>query len=408
MVLETSDSYDAFPDSPDPYGFDPQPSIESMNIDRSKFPKPLPVLGALFGFTASYMSKMAAERLQYHSKLLGRTLSKPESEALLYHTYKSAAIASYGNPIAFGAGFWRAYNTRDTYRFPLVGSLKTEDGFWNGERIRLMGRDIIQGSNARMGVHILRGTFYGFLSYTIGTLFVSSYCTTVAAVGELRDPRLRDLQQEKRTKKIEQMGDSGAARQLKEIMGQAQTNGVDLRKRPGDGIGAQDDATPSTGTEDYGGDMERLGGTNTGIMSDGQMRRQEKRQQAPPRQSPTESRASTSRLEKVERQPTVFGDDFDDASPTAQNSADDSQRGNAWDRIRKQARKQASGTKSGGRGWDAIRKEQQEGSTAGDSFTFSSADEERQLAQDEAQKEFDARVERERQGGNFNENKRRW
>lgn len=47
----------------------------------------------------------------------------------------------------------------------------------------------------------------------------------------------------------------------------------------------------------------------------------------------------------------------------------------------------------------------------GDSFTFSKTEEERNLAQIEAQKEFDARVEKERRGGDFssgNGDQKRW
>ncbi|KAI4128618.1 MAG: hypothetical protein LQ338_002653 [Usnochroma carphineum] len=412
MVLEaslTSDYDDAFSDTPDPYGSDPQTSVDSMNIDRAQLPKPLPVIGPLFGFSQTSMSTAAAERIQYHSKLLGRSITRNESEALMYHSYKSIAITSYGIPIILGLGISRAYTTRDIYRLPLYGPLKTEDGFWNGERIRIMGLNVLEGPYARIGVHLFRGSVYGLLAYVSGVLFVSSYATTVAAVGELRDPRLRNLQQEVIVKRKQQMGNTEPMKQPRDPMGQGNTSAADLWKRHREGIEGQDDASPSAGTEYYGGDMGRIGGTNTGILSDSQMRTQEAMQQASPRESPAENRASTFRIEKVDRQPASFGDDFDDASSTAQSRADDGQGGNAWDRIRRQAQRQASGTKQGGRGWDAIRKEQQEGSTAGDSFTFSSADEERQLAQDEAQKEFDARVERERRGGNFDENRgRRW
>jgi hypothetical protein len=44
----------------------------------------------------------------------------------------------------------------------------------------------------------------------------------------------------------------------------------------------------------------------------------------------------------------------------------------------------------------------------GDSFAFSTTEEDRQLARAEAQKKFDARVERERQGKDFNDSGRKW
>ncbi|KAL8909518.1 MAG: hypothetical protein Q9207_000198 [Kuettlingeria erythrocarpa] len=436
MVLDASPSSDldnAFPNSPDFYESDSQPSPDLANIDRDQLPKPLPILGPLFGYSESKMSEVAAQRIQYYTSIVGRPTTRQESEAVMFHTYKAMAISSYGNPMALGAGLWRAYRTRETYRIPFYGPMKDANGWLNGERLRIMGREFAMTPQRRAGIHIVRGTLYGSLSYILGSLFVASYSTTVAVVGEMRDPRLKALVQAKNMKERKgiqreqfetkpgprdpelQMGQVGATRpvggtsQPQDPTGQGNTTAAELWKRHRKSIGAQDDASPSAGTDFFGGDVESQGGSNTGLMSDSQMRAQEARQQASPSDSPTESRASTFRVEKVERQPSSFGDDFDDdGNPTRRSNPGDGQAGNSWDRIRRQAQQQASEQKSGGGGWDAIRKQQEVGSTAGDSFTFSSAAQERQLAKDEAQKEFDARVERERQGGGFNDTGRKW
>ncbi|KAL8827382.1 MAG: hypothetical protein Q9170_007038 [Blastenia crenularia] len=416
MVLETSmsDSLDAFPDAPDPYGADATAPATSMIIDRSQLPKQLPIIGPIFGFTEANMSDLAAVRLQTHSNILSRSLTRQESESILFHSYKSMAIQSYGMPLAWGTGVYQAWRTRYTYRFPGYGPLITPDGWWNGERIRLMGFNFVNGRLARVGVHAFRGGIYSMITLVLGGIFVSSYASTVAAVGEMRDPRLKDYQRAKResmTRQAEDLESMGKEprRQSKDPTGQGDTSTGDLWRQHRQAIGAQDDASPSAGAEYFGEDMERLGGTNTGIMSDAQKRSQEARQQASPRNSATENRASTFQLEKVENQPSSFDDTFGDSSASSQDNPNVSQGGSAWDRIRSQAQKQSTGSKQGGRGWDDIRKEQQAGSTTGDSFTFSAADEEPQLAQDEAQKEFDAKVEKERQGGNFNDNRgKRW
>ncbi|KAI4193710.1 MAG: hypothetical protein LQ346_003852 [Caloplaca aetnensis] len=438
MVLDASPSSDldnAFPNSPDFYESDPQPSLNLMNIDRDQLPKPLPILGPLFGYSEPKMTEVAAQRIQYYVSMVGRPTTRQESEAVMFHTFKAMAISSYGGPIALGAGLWRAYRTRESYRIPFYGPMKDANGWFNGERLRIMGNEFPMTPSRRAGIHFIRGTLYGSLSYIVGSLFIASYSTTVAVVGEMRDPRLKALVQAKRmeerkgTQQREQVetkpgprdpglqmgqvgatGPVGGARQPQDPMGQGNVTAAELWKRHRKGIGAQDDASPSADTDFFGGDVDSQGGSNTGLMSDSQMRAQEARQQASPSESPTESRASTFRVEKVERQPSSFGDDFDDdASPTRQSNAGDGQGGNAWDRIRRQAQQQASEQKSGGGGWEAIRKQQEVGSTAGDSFTFSSAAQERQLAKHEAQKEFDARVERERQGGGFNEDTgRKW
>ncbi|KAL8918230.1 MAG: hypothetical protein Q9172_005511 [Xanthocarpia lactea] len=406
-----SDSYGTLPDTPDPYDTSSQTSTDTdfSYIDRSQLPHPLPIVGPLFGYTSTYLANLAASRLRYHTEAIGRSLSAKEREAVIFHAYKSATISSIGVPIAFGIGMYRAYATSESYRVPVWGDLKSTEGWWDGQKLRIMGQTVAEGSNARYLMHSFRYSAYGSLAVFIGGLIVNSYATTVAAVGELRDPRLKDFEQAIRTRSKAQMGDLEAMRtQRKDPTGQGNTTVSDLWKRHRKDIGGLDDASPSAGADGYGGEVEKLGGSNTGIMTDSQMRLEERRMQASPDDSPTENRASTFRLDKVEKQPKNFNETFDDASPTAPGDADDVQGGNAWERIRRQAQNPPSG-KQNRQSWNQIKKQQQGGSVAGDSFTFSSDDEQRQLAKDEAQSEFDARVERERQGGNFNENTaKRW
>ncbi|KAL8752492.1 MAG: hypothetical protein Q9199_005705 [Rusavskia elegans] len=413
MVLETSsisDSYDASPDTPDPYDTSSQTSTDFSSIDLSKLPHPPPIIGPLFGYTNTYIANLATMRLQYHTEAMQRRLSQKEREAIVFHAYKSATISSIGVPIACTFGMFRAFSTRENYRFPLWGDLKKEGGWWDGSRIRIMGQTVSQGSNARSLMHGFRSTGYLAAAIFFGGLIINSYAATVAAVGELRDPRLKDITDTIYAKNKQRKGDPEAIKpQSKDPTGQGDISVSDLWKRHRKDIGGFDDASPSAGADGYGGEVERLGGSNTGIMSDAQMRVQETRQQASPNDSPTENRASTFRLDKVEKQPRSFNDTFDDASPTADGGAEQGQGGSAWDRIRRQAQNPSSRGKQKAQRWNTVKKEQQEGSTTGDSFAFSSDDEQRQLARDEAQNEFDAKVERERQGGNFNENRgKRW
>ncbi|KAL8765456.1 MAG: hypothetical protein Q9209_007483 [Squamulea sp. 1 TL-2023] len=412
MVLDTSsisDSYDASLDTPDPYDTNTPSYTDFSSIDHSQLPHPLPIIGPLFGYTNAYLAELAATRLRYHTEAVGRSLTQKEREAISFHAYKSATISSIGTPLVFSFGMYRAYTTRENYRFPFLGALKKPEGWWDGQKIRIMGQIVSEGNNARFWIHSLRSSAYGTAALFFGSLFVSSYASTVAAVGELRDPRLKALVEAIRTRTKRQQGDPEAMKvQMKDPTGQGDTSVSDLWKRHRTDIGAVDDASPSAGADGYGSETERLGGSNTGIMSDAQMRARETRQQASPNDSPTENRASTFRLDKVDKQPKNFSDNFDDASPTADGTPDQGQSGNAWDRIRRQAQFTSPG-KQKRQAWDTAEKEQQDGSTNGDSFAFSSNDEQRQLAKYEAQNEFDARVERERQGGNFNESRgKRW
>jgi hypothetical protein len=111
---------------------------------------------------------------------------------------------------------------------------------------------------------------------------------------------------------------------------------------------------------------------------------------------------------------------FDDASPTGgQGVAAETPpaaQGSAWERLRRGEKPESSSsTGSNQSAWqraqNETQKEQRQGLTTGDSFAFSKSEEERSYAKEEAQKEFDSRVERERRGGEFSQNggnQKRW
>ena len=95
--------------------------------------------------------------------------------------------------------------------------------------------------------------------------------------------------------------------------------------------------------------------------------------------------------------------------------------GSAWDRLRRGEKPASTSQTSGAkqqpnqspwmRQQNETQKEQREGSTMGDSFAFSKTEEERSYAREEAQREFDARVEQERRGGDFSKgggDQKRW
>ena len=347
--------------------------------------------------------------------------------AIAYHTAKGHAIASYGPTLGIAAAFYRIRATRAEFRWPLYGKLMSEEvgqGFWDGHSLRIGGREILKQAptsvKANM-LHFLRGSAYVTLGLFIVSPGVAAYGATVSAVGELRDQRLSQVSQGLRAVADREIKERNMKRgeMRNERIGQTTGQGSKdarsvYRERTerfggkSGGRGDNDDMSPTGGAfmSDYGHDEEqgRLSGTGDmgGILSDGQMQAREVQAQPGPRTSPTGSRANTFQVEKVARQPQNFGEDFDDASPTGGSGAMDDGGGSAWERIRHQS---ASGSSSGSepslRRARGFRREQQEGSTTGDSFSFSSSEEERSYAKDEAQREFDERVEKERRGGEF-------
>ena len=138
---------------------------------------------------------------------------------------------------------------------------------------------------------------------------------------------------------------------------------------------------------------------------------------APQRQSAHEQEMSsqgTSSAAPVASDSTSWdtgSDPLDDASPvapaareqTATNSSTPRAGGSTWERIRQGAQSQRQGGGSNGtQSWEQRRFQASRGadqaSQAGDSYTYSKEEEESNYAKEQAQKQFDAMLERERKG----------
>ena len=289
---------------------------------------------------------------------------------------------------------------------------EVQKGFWDGQKMRVGGKEVLQGVSSQAkanALHVWRGSAYCLIGVFAVPLFVTTYAATVIAVGELKDPRLQAVTRDQRQRRGEVAKQTDARRGVPRERDQG---------RGRRGAAEVDDASPTGGAMmDMGiyDEQGRLSGAGDmgGLLSDGQMKTAEAQARPPPNQNPAGNRAATFQVEKVERQPKDFASDFDDASPTGGSGGMDSgdgSGGSVWERIRQQSASEPSGSNVGrGRGMRGMQREQQEGSTTGDSFAFPSSDEERSYAKDEAQKEFDERVEKERKGGDFTSNReRRW
>ncbi|MCJ1298651.1 hypothetical protein MMC08_001441 [Hypocenomyce scalaris] len=414
MVLEDSTAfppastsdYSSPTSDADPYASSSDQPHISLNLEQ--LPSAAPIFGPLLGYTNQYLANSINYRIQHTSGILQRPTTEDEAVALAYWTAKMLAIASWGRPLGLAAGGWRAYQTRGTFRFPFV---KPDPEKFNPEVVKIGGYELMRGGQARIWWHVLRGTAYGLFGSWVGGLMVSTYAATAVAVGEQQDPRLKEVIAKLRMKAKEiaagiPQGQKGQTVGRKgDPTGQGRVSASDLWKNHRKSVSV-DDASPGAEGFDYGAEESdgRLAKSDGGVLSDQQMRGQEQRQQASPGQSPMENRASTFQLEKVERQPRNFDDDYEDASPSSGSEPMDasSEGGSVWERIRKQA---GSAPPNAGRGRRAgrgpVQQERQEGSTTGDSFAFSNSEEDRQLAKTEAQRQFDEQVERERRGGDF-------
>ncbi|CAD6446509.1 771c346e-1cbe-47af-a5bb-7680f15ccb0e-CDS [Sclerotinia trifoliorum] len=413
MVLEDSsskeanESFDSIPTSDsDPYASAGQgqgggqgTGRQTYRVDGSTIPKPLPILGPLFGFNDAFLSKIINARVQNAAKVTKRPLRQEEIDALAFHTAKIIRINSFAPVAGLSAGIYRATQTAATFRFPFYQpNLET----FNSNVFPHPRMPYIRGFPAIIAWHTFRGLCYCYVGQTVSKILFGGYAASVGAVGQMGDKRLKDIvkattEEVARTQK-NLPSPAGIPRpRMKPGQGQSQSGNTQ----------DHDDASP-TGGADWYGDDGASGSTQSTPQTFPPMK--------PQRQFPTQAPAQAPAQE--EEKPF---DLFDDASPTSgqgmntNTSTSQSSKptsGSAWDRVRR-GEKPASNintpSQSRKSGWATNTPKTSEVAST-DTFAFSKTEEERNLAQLEAQKEFDARVEKERRGGDFSSagDQKRW
>lgn len=397
----------------------------NYNIDRERLPKPVPIIGPLLGYDDKFFAKVTRLKIERASASLKRPLSSEEANAMAYYGAKQISIVSYSTPVGVIGGAWRCWDTRHKFRFPFWGpNMETfkPNQFPNGTVF-------YEGPQARQLWHLFRALFYvGFGKFAAGML-LGSYAMSVAAVGEMNDPRLKGLQdvfkreaatQVARRRAI-QSGMQGVKPPPPDVVGgtvQGAQSGGDGVERP------YDDASPTGGI--FYDEMREPGKPSVVTAS-------EVNEPGQPQTRSTHGRwPQESPRQQQDQQPQDNDTSpfmvFDDASPTGGQgmsidaSAQPTSSGSAWERIRSGQRPLASRPRpdeqsqrqgheqSGQTSWSEKRSASRS-SGSDNSFVASNAQEGRMYSREEAQKEFDAKVERERRGGDFSSgtgDQKRW
>jgi len=432
MVLEESTLDETPTDAPDLYAspstYYPSRSASAFlppHIDISAFPHGLPIFGPLTGYTQNHLAKLLNFRFEDLQKTIHRPLTESEQTAVAWHTSKGIAISSYGPTLGIAAAGYRAWTTRAEMRWPFYGKMMSEGvgkGIWDGEKLRVGGKEVLKFLSVEQRfrlLHALRGSMYAVVGILVAPIIVSGYGATVAAVGEMKDERLKwvlmavrqGLVKEVRVSKgrvgPQPMSDGRVGpqpvsegrvghqpvrnatghgpREMGELWG-GHRDSIGERRERGD----EDDMSPTGGNVfDFSEDEERerrqLGGSVTGVFNDAGMQAEEAKAQP--------------------KQPQGFGDGDDDASPTArsaQHSTDDGSGLSTWDMIREHASdgsSSSSGSEASARA--GRRQNELQERDAGDSFSFVNKEKENSYDRDKAQRSFDEKVEKERRGGDF-------
>ena len=423
----------------DPYSEGPSRTIQSSttlppHIDERKLARPF-FLGPLFGYTTAYRTLFINSRFIAFQAAIGRPLTVTEEKAVAWHTSKSVAIMSWGPGIGVSAGLGRSWATRREMQVLGLGKLNDEGvnekwkayaeaggpkppstGLrWDSGRLYVGDRELFKALNPVRKMAVvqgLRALSYISLTTIFTTILLRITATTAMVVGESTDPQLNDvakrLQERSKKKSLEQQRgtplpagknrvDSTDSRSRRRQVETQQNQQITSQR----GV-VNDDASPTSG-EDFYTDIgtERATETTMSDKVDPQARGGfPKTSQENPFDIP-EKRGGFQQ-ERYENQVPNSESSFDELSPTggagAVGNDDSNAGGSVWDRIR-----QSSMSGSSPRKGDGYEQER----SGDDGFAYSSTEEEKAYARMEAQKEFDARVEKEREGRDFDAG-RKW
>ncbi|KAF2856128.1 hypothetical protein T440DRAFT_384639 [Plenodomus tracheiphilus IPT5] len=424
MVLEDVDNSapDSFNDNPDASTNDPYASASppsGQRFDPSSFPQPFPILGTFMGFSETAVQFKTETTLQFAEKRLSRPLYPDEAQALASHIYELEQTKSYYAAAGFAAGTYRCWSTAAEMRYPFYKpKLDTID------RNKFGG---LRGPMAMFARHAWRFSLYALVAGQMGSIIGQMIAQPIVAAKSAKDPRLEQFSIDlKAASQVDSQRTSQAGRDYEQRRRDFEEQ---VKNRSGGGPSPQarwgrqpaakkedpvDDMSPTAGNEAWGSQSPTPESWET--FSNDTSQPAPQRQQNPP----TENWNRRPQPNRPAQAPSLPFDD--DASPTgglfqdevnsAQSQSQPPSRPgeSAWDRLRRGgAPVPGQRAPPPSRRPEPERREQRETSTLGDSYTFVEGDDERKRAKQQAQQEFDARLERERQGRDFSSNDdKRW
>ncbi|CAK7239031.1 MAG: hypothetical protein STHCBS139747_000452 [Sporothrix thermara] len=381
----------------------------------------VPFYGRFFGYNDEwYRASVAVSVLGVRSRAQ-RALTQEEMQILAGFSANMTRRMSYEFPVMIGTVFFLERRTRATFGFPFYkpGPSFSPNHFPSKERPTL------QGAQARMMWHGLRFGLYTATTHFALKLAFVAWAASLNTFDFDSHPKLGPLRDALH----------GSRAKYEELEKKARQ---ELREQQLAGRARPDPASQMQG---YVGDARReppqparqtqQGWSQQQPQPQSQSQQQQPQQQQQQQQAPPPQSQSYDDYYSDNYSDDFAGgqDDFDDASPIAPSvRRQESTRptggpGASWERLRHpgapgQKPVAISQAPQGQYGWEALRngiappQKPKPASSSDNSrqttsdYTISSADEEKAYAQSQAQKDFDAMLEKERQGES--EPSRRW
>jgi hypothetical protein len=373
-------------------------------------------------------STFVIDTIRGAENLANRPLTQTEAEGYAHHASRRTLYSFASSTSAVWIGSIFAVYGRKTMKFPFRKPQPLER--YNNFPNRWL--PLLRGNYARIAWQITRFNVYTILSLALIAPIYSSMGDSAMMVGLYRDQRTHEV-----TK--------GMAAALKNTNGRLQrhaSNRSGAVQRPHQASETGDDDgfyTPEKSAantygngKNYSGDTTYTDGTtDTSLLGDSQMQSREARQPSPSsfsgdptfRQKPVRQpnpafhNKAVAQSDQDSDNPSDPDFIFDDASPTAGNDSDMNAgngfsgggSGSAWERVRRGQTGKSDesrvtsppsrqSSQDSGRGRSAPNGVKDEYETSADSFSFSSDERDRQLAKEQAQKDFDKMLDEERKG----------
>lgn len=354
------------------------------------------------------LQKGILDSCRYAEDVLGRPIRQQEADALAFHFAKSIRIASYGTPVGISVATIQAWRGQAEYRFPFWSPMKS--GKRSADRF-----GALKGTAARATWNVLRLSAYWSVGGILGSIGFAMYGLSSTAAARAFDPRLKEFQDVAVKRAKEKQAERRAGQQV-DGPRQGETMEMARQRREAQGAWRARAGVGGSGGSDGGDDMSPSGGAFqedfaasqqiTGVMDDGRIPQgldEEGRQEYE-----KQLRLLEEKGRPLPRQASQSPNQRSSAAAPAQESSKST--GSSWDRIR-QGAMSSDKAKPTSSSQSRPQRQTQSNADSDDSFSFSSGDEDGQLAKSDSQRDFDARIERERSGKDFEErggSGRRW
>jgi hypothetical protein len=369
-------------------------NMDKMGIDWASLPK-LPMWSGICGYTENWRRTCVTIYLMKVSLLVNRELEPQEKEALAHSISTRLVTESYEPPFLLGLTLWAERRGRARLRFPFWTPKPTmiDPQFFPHKRVA-----VLRGQFAMSAWRALRTACYASVIHPgLKFLFLATAASSMLQA-ENQDPRLKAIKEA-----------TGFADPRPGIKGS--TSGSPAYPP----YPTRQDETPATeGTEDARSDQTGSDSPQAPVRTP-RSRWGSRPSPAPKAPSPSPPPASVGTSPTSSPWSDEQSELFDDASPVApsaqqSSSSSSSSPVSSWEEIRRRSHSQAGPGSSAPDsqpsqvpGWAQRQQRTQQpnrGSGNNEQDAYSTADEERAHAKQQAQNEFDAMLEKERRGGN--------